>query len=93
MIGAEEAARIGFCDEIAEDGAVQARAVEAAAALAQQPPDAFARLKQIMGALSGSLEAALEAEVDAQDACFRGPEFAEGLRAFREKRTPDFRRG
>lgn len=93
LIGAEEAARIGLCDEVADEGAVQARAVETAAALAQQPPNAFAQLKRIMGDLSGSLDAALEAELDAQDACFRGAEFAEGLKAFREKRAPDFRRG
>lgn len=92
LVGAEEAERIGLCDAVVPDAALQEAAVERASALAAQAPAAFAETKRIMSALSGSLEEALARELKAQEAAFSGREFQEGLAAFREKRSPDFRR-
>jgi 2-(1,2-epoxy-1,2-dihydrophenyl)acetyl-CoA isomerase len=89
LIGAEEAAIVGLADELVEDASLEAAALDRAAALAALPPRGFAATKRMLRE-EAALDAALSAELDAQEAQFTG-EFREGLAAFREKREPRFR--
>lgn len=82
LIGAEEALRIGLVDEIAEDGAVQAAALDAARRLAQRPARALALTKRMMRTLPDNLDAALEMELAAQQSCFKSDEFLAGVARF-----------
>jgi 2-(1,2-epoxy-1,2-dihydrophenyl)acetyl-CoA isomerase len=92
MVEAKDAVGIGLADELAPKGGAEARAGERAAALAAMPSYAFAAAKRQLWLAPQSLEAALEAEALAQAACFTTADFAEGRAAFRDKRSPDFRR-
>lgn len=56
------------------------------------PPRALAVAKELMNQAAGMdrLDDHLDREIDELSRAANGPEFAEGLRAFFEKRTPDF---
>ena len=60
--------------------------------LASGPPQAFAVAKELMNQASGmdQLDEHLDKELDALTRAANGPEVAEGLRAFFEKRAPIF---
>lgn len=60
--------------------------------LAQGPPAAFAVAKELMNQAAGMdrLDDHLDRELDQLSRAANGPEFAEGLRAFFEKRAPVF---
>jgi enoyl-CoA hydratase len=62
-----------------------------AARLAAGPPKALAATKRAVNeATLGSLEAALDRELDGQSALLAGADFAEGVAAFGQKRPPTF---
>ncbi|HEX7759731.1 MAG TPA: enoyl-CoA hydratase-related protein [Caulobacteraceae bacterium] len=66
---------------------VQARAV----ALAAKPPHALRRTKALVRSLpAGIVLGRIAEETEVFSACVAGPEFAEALAAFQEKRPPDF---
>ena len=93
LIGAEEAERIGLANARRAGRASSTRAVGAArrtscwrarrwrSALAKRVMDASAR---------PALSTTLELEVVAQERCAASADFAEGARAFAEKRLPEF---
>jgi enoyl-CoA hydratase/carnithine racemase len=92
-IGAEEAQTMGLIDRLVADAdlpdAVAAYAGELAALSPTSLRVAKATVEEIVrgqGEASAALRAAFEAS-------FSGADFAEGLRAFTEKRKPDFDRG
>lgn len=85
-----EALRIGLADELVEDDAVMACAIERAVTLAALPRDALARTNRRLEAPSGSLAGELVREADDQAICLTGAEFGEGHGAFFAKRAPDF---
>ena len=93
MVGAHEAERIGLFNRVVahEDLVPEVRAL--AERLAAKPrlslQLAKTAIRQSMGA---SLDEMLDYEVEAQRACFRSAEAREGVRAFVEKREPDFSR-
>ena len=90
-IGAEEAARIGLIAECVEDERFPARSLEVAQALAAGPREAFVGVRTLMAsAMTSSLATQLEAEAAAQSKLGDGPDFVEGVTAFREKRAPRF---
>jgi 2-(1,2-epoxy-1,2-dihydrophenyl)acetyl-CoA isomerase len=64
-----------------------------AAQIAAGPAQAVADAKRsLRRALHGTLDDALEFEVDAQMRAFRSPDFHEGITAFLAKRAPRFNR-
>ena len=74
-------------NEVVEDAA--ARAVALAAEIAALSPLSLRGNKRVLQALIPPLDPALEAELHAlRDAAFRSEDFAEGVRAFTEKRSP-----
>ena len=89
--GAEDAYRMGLINEIAEDGGLDASVSKLCKRLVAGPPHALARTKAL---INRSLQSSLEEQLAAEEASFiesvRGMEFEEGVRAFVEKRSPDF---
>ena len=89
-IDGTEAHRLGIVSRLAEPGAVDKVALEIAAEFASKPPQAMRRAKRLMkGDTAGLLERIREEE----RGVFLGlgsAEGAEALRAFREKRRPNF---
>jgi enoyl-CoA hydratase/carnithine racemase len=89
-VSAEEALRWGLVNEVVED--VAARAVTLASEIAALSPLSLRGNKRVLQALIPPLDPALEAELHAsRDAAFRSEDFAEGVRAFSEKRAPEWR--
>jgi enoyl-CoA hydratase/carnithine racemase len=77
-------------NEVADD--VAFRAVELAAEIASLAPLSLRGNKLVLRALIPPLDPALEAELHAlRDAAFGSDDFAEGVRAFIEKRPPRWR--
>lgn len=91
MISGPEALRIGLVQEVWPLAELKQRAHDLAEELAQQPPLAVAGvLRAIVGAGEKSLEEGLAAEREAVTATFGTKDQQEGMRAFLEKRKPNF---
>jgi enoyl-CoA hydratase/carnithine racemase len=89
-LSASEALSWGLVNEVVPD--VDSRAVALAAEMAALSPLSQRGNKRMLRALIPPLEAGLEAELRAlRDAAFRSDDFAEGVRAFTEKRQPKWR--
>ncbi len=91
LVDAEEALRLGLITEIVDDenydGAIQERAARIGAASA-----AVAHAKRLVRLGSeDELEAAIARESETQEECFESEDFREGLRAFLDKRAPEFK--
>lgn len=92
-LDAHEALRIGLVHQVVPDAELPAKAEELARRLAAGPAMAHAMTKvQLYAEQAMTLEQALEAEAQAQALCMQSPDFREAYEAFREKRTPNFRR-
>ena len=86
------AAALGIVAKVVDDGDVLAEAERLATRLADGPTVALGRIKALLGAsLDATLSDQLMAEERAIAASAAGPEGAEGLTAFVEKRPPNFR--
>jgi 2-(1,2-epoxy-1,2-dihydrophenyl)acetyl-CoA isomerase len=91
-ISAEEAERVGLVSRVVDDGELLAAAHELAERVASGAPVAMALTKRaLQRSLESTLAEALEYEADAQAVAGRTADHAEGLRAFLERRSPDFR--
>lgn len=89
---AEEAERLGLTVAVTPVGEVVDRAVEVASKLADGPTAAYAATRRLLVAAAASdVAAAVEAERVAQGELGTSPAHLEGMRAFLEKRTADFR--
>lgn len=90
-IGAEEALRLGLVNWVVPDEALEDETRKLAERLRDAPPISIAAAKQAVY-LSGSaeLETMLRYEVEAQMRCFESRDGKEGVRAFLEKRKPNF---
>lgn len=92
IIDAKHAERIGLVNRLVADGEEAVRvALEWAHRLAAGPAFAHAMTKQMLESEhTMPLDAAIEAEAQAQALCMQHPDFAEAHAAFKEKRPPRF---
>ncbi len=83
---------LGVVNRLTPPGAALESAIELAVRLADGPMAALANGKRLIDqARHSTLEAQLDLEADSIAAALGGPEAAEGIRAFLERRKPDFR--
>jgi enoyl-CoA hydratase/carnithine racemase len=91
LIGGEEAERIGLANRVAPVAELDAVAGSLVDELLACAPLAVGLAKRVMDASARpALTATLELEVAMQELCARSEDFAEGARAFQEKRQPEF---
>lgn len=89
--GAREAVDMGLVNRAVAPGDLEATVDNMALSLSSGPKAALGRTKRLVrGSLEASLREQLDAERDAFAEGFIGPEFAEGITAFVEKRRPKY---
>ncbi len=92
MVEAEEAHRIGLVEVLVDEGRHLEKAVELAGRMARWSPVSLRLIKQsVRAAMETPLSAGLELEKELFLAAFASEDGREGVRAFIEKRTPEFR--
>ena len=90
-MGAEEGERWGFFNRVCPRAQLLAEALDMAAKLAAGPSFAHMMTKTMLNQeWSMSIEAAIEAEAQAQAICMQTEDFRRAYRAFVEKRPPEF---
>ncbi len=93
-VTAEQALAWGMIWQVTEDDTLLAEAETMADRLATQPTAVLGQIKRMLDAAATStLDTQLDLERDMQRAAGQGPDFAEGVRAFQEKRRPVFSGG
>jgi len=91
MVDAQEALGLGMIDRIVEADQLMDNATALARAIAAGPPIAIAAIKRaVYESEKNSLEAQLDLETEHQTRAFQSADSAEGMKAFFEKRTPEF---
>ncbi|MCI0489808.1 MAG: enoyl-CoA hydratase family protein [Blastocatellia bacterium] len=94
FISAQEAASIGLYNKVVPASELEEETERWAAWLAAGPGFALSMTKAALNReMALDLEAALEAEAEAQAICMLNPDFREAYLAFTEKRAPVFNQG
>jgi len=90
-IDADEAYRIGLCERLVHDDALEKEAAALAATIAAQPPMAVQGAKRAVAA-AGRLPVAegLVVEAEAQAPCLRSDDMREAITSFVEQRPPRY---
>ncbi|MFQ5826115.1 MAG: enoyl-CoA hydratase/isomerase family protein [Dehalococcoidia bacterium] len=92
LIDAREAERIGMVNQVVPAEELMQTARELAGTIAQKSPLAVAYTKAaVYQAMHSDIDAALEAEARGQSLLFLTEDLQEGVRAFLEKRAPQFK--
>ncbi|HEU4391522.1 MAG TPA: enoyl-CoA hydratase-related protein [Blastocatellia bacterium] len=92
MIGADEAEKLGLVNYVVEPDQLETKTMEIAGKIAEMSPVALAMAKAaVKSAARLDLRAGLDAEVDLFALCFSSEDKEEGVKAFLEKRKPEFR--
>ena len=92
IIGAEEALAMGLVSKVVDDASVYDSALEMARAIAALPPIAVQQAKEAVNfGADASLPAALALERKAFQLTFATTDKTEGMRAFLDKRKPEFK--
>jgi 2-(1,2-epoxy-1,2-dihydrophenyl)acetyl-CoA isomerase len=92
MVDAAEAERIGMVDRVVPAAELQNETASLARTLAQGPPLALAAIKRTLSSSERhDLRAQLELEAKHQLDAFSSRDAAEGMAAFFERRSPEFR--
>jgi 2-(1,2-epoxy-1,2-dihydrophenyl)acetyl-CoA isomerase len=92
LIDAEQAKQLNIVNLVVKESELEASANFFAAEAAQLPTSAIGRLKRLMNAsFSSSLEEQLKLEAEMQIESAGTEDFAEGVRAFSQKRMPKFK--
>jgi len=87
----EEAAEFGLA-ELVEDDAVMDKAMEWARTIGEFSPWTVAQTKKlVLDAAHLSLEESIDLETEVGAEAYRRPDAAEGFRAFKERRKPEFK--
>jgi 2-(1,2-epoxy-1,2-dihydrophenyl)acetyl-CoA isomerase len=90
-VDAAECLALGIFDDVVSDDTLQLRASDMARTIAAGPPIAIGLMKaRINAAADSDLRACLNAEAHATIHCMETADHAEGVRAFMEKRPPQF---
>ncbi len=91
MVDAAEAERIGLVSKVVPHDQLMDAAMGLANTIANSPPTAMAFTRRALhNSQTATLEQHLEFEWVNQKACLRAPEFQEGVKAFLEKREPNW---
>jgi 2-(1,2-epoxy-1,2-dihydrophenyl)acetyl-CoA isomerase len=86
----EDGLRIGLINEVCSSADLLARAGVWASAFRGTAPGAVAATKKMLSSSAGSLDELLAAELETQITLLASENFAEGRKAFFEKRSPHF---
>lgn len=91
--GAQEALEMGFVSRVVPDDRLMEEAMSVASIIAKRPPFALRKAKEtIYRNLDSDYAQALERETAVFAECMSTAEHREGIRAFLERREPDFQR-
>ncbi|MBE7187608.1 enoyl-CoA hydratase/isomerase family protein, partial [Jatrophihabitans endophyticus] len=92
VLSAGEAFALGLVNEVVDDDAVDARALELARSLAASATGSMVGIKRLVReGVDRPLTEQLDAEAASIAACAASPEGQEGIHAFLERRPADFR--
>jgi enoyl-CoA hydratase/carnithine racemase len=90
VVRGRDALQCKLVDRCVPVGTVQETALAMAQQLATAAPGTIATIKAALSRMPMNLDTALAWEADTQAVLVNSEDFAEGLRAFREKRPPSF---
>ncbi len=91
MVDSAEALKMGLVSKVVPHEELMDSAMALARGIANSPPSAMVYTRRALhNAQTATLEQQLEFEWVNQKACLRAPEFQEGVKAFLEKRDPDW---
>jgi enoyl-CoA hydratase/carnithine racemase len=92
VVDAQEAERIGLVSRVVSPGKARAAADETASNIAQRGPLAVREVKRLIDQSSDlDLDAGIAAEIEASERVFASEDMVEGVRAFFDKRPPNYR--